>query len=166
MSYIDDLRNIKLYGKPAKEKKNYRIRPKSEKRMAQEAADKILQMPDEDSMKEKWFKEIRPMLTGTCQCGCGGASQKNDGMYFRHSICHVFPKAKFHSVKYHPINFVERRFWGGCHSVMDDTSMDRWPQMADWDDIKEKFFVLAPLLTDEERATKFYKHLEKLVYLN
>jgi CHASE3 domain sensor protein len=38
--------------------------------------------------------------------------------------------------------------------------------MADWDDIKEKFHQLAPLLTDEERATKFYSTLEKMVYAN
>ena len=54
--------------------------------------------------------------------------------------------------------------FGGCHSVMDDTSMDRWVNFADWEDIKERFHLLAPLLTDEERATKFYTHLEKLIY--
>ena len=42
--------------------------------------------------------------------------------------------------------------------------MDRWPNMEDWDDIKEKFFVLAPLLTDKERSHKFYKHFESLIY--
>lgn len=44
--------------------------------------------------------------------------------------------------------------------------MDRWPGMADWDDIKTKFHELAPLLTDAERATKFYSTLEKLIYAN
>lgn len=119
---------------------------------------------DDKVLKEKWFRLIREKLTGTCQCGCGNKSQKKDDMYFRHSCCHIFPKSKFDSIKYHPLNYVERAFWGGCHGVMDDTSMDKWVNMADWDDIKEKFYELAPLLTDEERATKFYTHLEKLIY--
>jgi hypothetical protein len=38
--------------------------------------------------------------------------------------------------------------------------------MADWDDIKEKFHLLVPLLTREERGKKFYTMLEKLVYEN
>ncbi len=119
---------------------------------------------DEKVKKEEWFRLIRGKLTGVCQCGCANKSQKKDDMYFRHSCCHIFPKSKFDSVKYHPLNFVERAFWGGCHSVMDDTSMDRWVGMADWDDIKAKFYELAPLLTDEERASKFYAHFERLVY--
>lgn len=49
---------------------------------------------------------------------------------------------------------------------MDEKGMDLWPNFADWDDIKEKFHQLAPLLTDEERATKFYKNLEYLIYHN
>ena len=122
---------------------------------------------DSDSvLKEKWFRMIRIKLTGTCQCGCGNKSQKKDDMYFRHSCCHIFPKSKFLSVKYHPLNYVERAFWGGCHSVMDDTSIDRWVNMADFDDIKAKFYELSSVLTDEERATKFYSQLEKLIYKN
>lgn len=121
---------------------------------------------DEKVLKEKWFRLIRTKLTGTCQCGCANKSQKNDDMYFRHSCCHIFPKSKFFSIKYHPLNYVERAFFGGCHGVMDDTSMDRWVNMADWEDIKAKFYELAPLLTNEERSSKFYNHLEILVYNN
>jgi hypothetical protein len=123
-------------------------------------------------LKEKWFGLIRNKLTGTCQCGCGKPSSKHDyknlegkiESHFRSSCCHIFPKSIFESIKYHPRNYVERAFWGGCHSVMDDTSMDRWSDFADWNDIVEKFHELAPLLTDEERATKFYSHLERLIY--
>lgn len=122
------------------------------------------ELDPEKDYRETWFKNIRKKLTGTCQCGCGNKSQKNDDMYFRHSCCHIFPKSKFESVQYHPLNYVERAFFGGCHGILDDTSMDRWVNMADWEDIKKKFYILAPLLTDKERATKFYTHLEKLVY--
>src|ERR1700733_892131 len=112
----------------------------------------------------KWFELVRKKLTGVCQCGCGAKSQKNDEMYYKFSCCHLFPKKTFHSIATHPNNYVERAFFGGCHSVFDDTSMDRWVGMADWDSIKEKFHELLPFLTDEERATKFYSRLEKLIY--
>lgn len=118
----------------------------------------------EDSDKQKWFKLIRTKLTGTCQCGCGQPSQKNDEMYYRSSCCHIFPQKTFKSVQFNPLNYVERAFWGGCHTNMDDRSMDRWVNMADWQDIREKFFILAPELTEMERTTKFYNQLSNLVY--
>lgn len=139
------------------------IARQSEKKK-KELAEEKKNRSDEDPLKEQWFKARRKDMVGTCQCGCGQASRKKDDLYFRHSAAHVFPKRDFESVMYHPLNFVERAFWGGCHSNMDDTSMDKWPNMADWEDIKGKFHALAPLLTDEERANKFYNHLEKLVY--
>jgi hypothetical protein len=49
---------------------------------------------------------------------------------------------------------------------MDDTSVERWAGMADWDDIKSKFLVLEPMLTEEEKKTKFYSQLLKLVTEN
>lgn len=113
---------------------------------------------------DRWFKSTRNKLTGTCQCGCGKPSSKYDDKYFKHSCSHVFPKAKFGSIKTHPRNFVERAFWGGCHTNMDEQSMDKWVGFTDWENIKEIFHELAPLLTDEERATKFYAHFEKLIY--
>lgn len=138
---------------------------KSEKKLAEDKALKEAGGED-DTQKEKWFKARRKEMVGVCQCGCGQKSQKDDDVYFRHSAAHIFPQRLFESIQYHKINWVERRFWGGCHSVMDDTSMDKWPNMSDFDDIKEKFHTLIPLLTDEERATKFYHKLESLVYGN
>ena len=123
-----------------------------------------IKAPKDYAVLDRWFKSTRNKLTGTCQCGCGKRSSKYDDKYFKHSCSHVFPKSKFPSISTHPRNFVERAFWGGCHSVMDDTSMDRWTGFADWENIKEIFHELAPLLTDEERATKFYGHFEKLIY--
>lgn len=153
-------------GRPKEKKKvRKRIRPISKKR-AKEMADAKKVLNGGISEKEKWFLARNAELTGTCQCGCGKRSQKDDEMYFRHSCCHVFPKKKFKTIALHPINCVERAFFGGCHFNMDERSLDKWPQMADWDDVKERFHVLAPLLTDRERASKFYKHLEQLVYAN
>lgn len=113
---------------------------------------------------DRWFKAVRNKLTGRCQCGCGKPSSKYQDKYFKHSCGHVFPKRIFLSIATHPRNFVERAFWGGCHTNMDEQSMDRWTSFADWENIKEIFHELAPELTDEERATKFYTHFEKLIY--
>lgn len=112
------------------------------------------------------IKARRREMVGVCQCGCGKSSQKKDDMYFRHSIAHIFPKDKFKSIMYHPLNWVERAFWGGCHTNMDLQSIEKWPGMADWCDIKEKFHILAPILTDKELKNKFYKNLEALIYKN
>jgi len=157
--------------KPKPEKKP--MRRKSLQRLAKEAAERKLVSSDGDTFKEQWFKARRREMVGICQCGCGEPSQKKDDLYFRHSAAHIFPKRDFESVMYHPLNWVERRFWAktsgdfnACHSIMDDTSMERWPGMADWADIREKFFILAPLLTYEERGKPFYTTLEKLVYQN
>lgn len=121
-------------------------------------------MVEKKTYLSKWFESTRKKLTGTCQCGCSAKSQKNDDMYYKFSCCHLFPKRIFKSIATHPLNYVERAFFGGCHSNLDDQSMDKWVNMADWDDMKEKFHELAPLLTDEERANKFYAHFEKLIY--
>jgi len=165
LSYFERMKLIKLglLPKEAVAKAKKPIANKSQKKIAEEAAARD-ERGENDTLKENWFKARRKELVGTCQCGCGAPSQKKDDMYFRHSIAHIFPKATFLSVMYHPLNYVERAFWGGCHSVMDDTSIDRWPNMADWEDIIEKFHTLAPLLTPEERSTKFYSKLESLVY--
>lgn len=160
---LKEVQYLKEHANDPKPKKVHRLRKVSLKKQAKLDAEKELRGSD-DTLMENWFKARRKQMVGVCQCGCAQPSQKKDDMYFRHSIAHIFPKKDFLSIMYHPLNWVERRFWGGCHSVMDDTSMDRWPSMADFDDIKEKFHQLAPLLTDEERALKFYSKLESLIY--
>lgn len=159
----EQIRQLQLARIPKAKKAAQPIKPMSDKKAAQIAEEKRLLQGD-DTKKEKWFKARRIELTGTCQCGCGMPSQKNDDLYFRHSIAHIFPKAIFPSIATHPLNCVERSFWLGCHTNMDEQGLDKWPNMADFDDIREKFFILAPMLTDEERATKFYQKLEQLVY--
>jgi hypothetical protein len=162
---IENIRRIKEAAGRPKQKPRYVIPKKSAKRLKQEAAEKELRGTD-DTLLQQWFKARRKELTGTCQCGCGQPSQKKDDTFFRGSCCHIFPKVIFLSVMYHPLNCVERAMFGGCHANMDNNGLDMWIMFADWEDIKERFHVLAPLLTDEERTTKFYSKLEKLVYAN
>lgn len=165
MNYTHKLRQIKLglLPKEAVAKERKPIAKKSAKRIEQDKVDKA---SGSDNELDVWFKNSRKKLSGFCKCGCNKPSSKNDDKYYKCSCSHLFPKSKFESIKTHPLNFVERAFWGGCHSVLDDTSMDRWVDMADWNDIVEKFHLLAPLLTDEERSKKFYLNFEKLIYEN
>lgn len=166
MAIDDELDRMRAARIPREKKKKQPIKKVSDKTRAKQEAEKKLLSSDGDTLMKQYYRAARKRMVEVCQCGCGQVSQKKDDIYFRHSIAHIFPKRLFPSVMYHPLNWVERRFWGGCHGVMDDTSMDRWINFADWDDIKEKFYILAPLLTDEERATNFYTRLEKLVYGN
>jgi hypothetical protein len=157
-SYIESRRNLKLFGKKEQLKKVYQIPKVSEKKKQE------IKESKGDNKIDKFFERNRKKMVGICQCGCAKKSQKSDDTFYRHGICHIFPKAKFPSVATNDYNWVERTFWEGHHTNFDEQGMDKWPAMADWDDIREKFFILAPLLTDEERATKFYQKLEKLVY--
>lgn len=170
MNYLETLRLQKLGLLPkttgAKPKKP--LKRISEKKAAEMKEAKVA-LGEDETLKEKWFKNRRKEMVGVCQCGCCEKSSKYDDKNFRSSICHIFPQRLFESVQFHHLNWVERKFWAttgtsACHSQMDNKSMDLWPNFADFDDIKEKFHQLAPLLTDEERATKFYQHLEKLIY--
>jgi hypothetical protein len=117
-----------------------------------------------DEALDQFFESARKKMSGVCQCGCTQKSQKHDDTFYRFCVCHIFPKRIFRSIETHPLNWVERTFWGGHHTNFDEQGMDKWPMYADWDDIKEKFHVLVPLLTEEERTTKFYSILEALVY--
>ncbi len=117
-----------------------------------------------DGEMDRFFVAMRKKMVNVCQCGCGRKSSMMEDDHYRASICHVFPKRIFKSIARHELNWVERNFWDGCHSNMDNRSMDLWVNFADWEDIKERFHSLAPLLTDEERASKFYQHFEKLIY--
>lgn len=165
LTYFQRLQKIKLNQLPkesgAKSKKP--LKKKSDKKIAEE---KELKDRGGDNSMDLFFMGMRKKMVGVCQCGCGQPSQKKDDTFYRNCICHIFPKRIFKSIAEHELNWVERNFWGGCHTNMDNRSIDLWKNFADWDDIKEKFHQLAPLLTDKERKTKFYSSLEKLIYTN
>lgn len=154
--YMKRRQTEKIFGKVKEEK------PKTELKKVSDKKKKELAGEDKSDL-DQWFEERRAELVGVCQCGCGQKSCKDDDLYFKHSICHIFPKRIFKSVAMHPLNFIERAFWGGCHSVLDDTSMDKWPNMADWEDIVAKFNAIIPFIPESEKSTKFYSQLEALV---
>ena len=159
MSYLEDrLKRKQGLAPPLPTKKE-------KKPIAKVSPKKQKELKGDDAL-DLFFEEMRKRMVGVCQCGCGEKSQKKDDTFYRHCICHIFPKKIFKSIATHRLNWVERTFWGGHHTNMDNQGLDKWPLMADWDDIKEKFHQLAPFLTKEERATKFYSKLEFLIYKN
>lgn len=159
---LEEIRQIKTNALLPKVKKKYVIPKVSAKKLASNKG-KVFAV---DNDLENWFKESRKKLTGICQCGCGSKSQKNDDKYYKHSCCHLFPKSLFKSIKTHPLNLIERAFWGGCHSVLDDTSMERWVNFADWEDFKARFYALDPFISHEEKSHKFYRLFNDLVANN
>lgn len=156
-------------GRPTPPKKIYKLNkvaPKTAAKIAAEKEQRFVVGGDVETEKQKWFGARKKEMIGVCQCGCGQKSSKMDAANYRSSISHIFPQRLFPTIQFHPLNWVERNFWMGCHGNMDNRSMDLWPNFADWDDIKQKFFVLEPLLTEKERSTKFFGKLAKLVQEN
>lgn len=162
LSYMEQRRHDKIFGKAPVKKERYVIPKKSAKRIETERADKENQADTPQAMR-LWFKERRKEMTGTCHCGCGKPSSKKDDMLYKHSCCHIFPKAHYKSVKIHPKNCIELAFYGGCHTNMDDRSVEKWPNMECWPEIKEKVLILYPLLSPEEKGRKFVTKLMELV---
>lgn len=163
MSYLEERRRFIEAGRPLKEKKKYVIPKVSEKRQKKLDEQKLV---NTDKPIDAFFERNRKRMVGVCQCGCARKTSKHEDDFYRSSIAHIFPKRIFKSIACNDYNWVERNFWDGCHGNMDNRSMNKWVNYADWDDIKEKFFTLEPLLTDEERKKKFYVQLEKLVRKN
>lgn len=163
MSYLDQRRKFIEDGRPLPEKKKKHYLPKISKKRKEKLSQQKQQLSGGKSELQSWFDDRQEELTGTCQCGCGRPSSKFDKKNFRSSICHILPQRLFPSVALHPLNFVERNFWEGCHANMDNRSMDLWPNMADWDDIAARVQILAGLLTEKERSKKFFGQIWGLV---
>ncbi len=108
LSYFQRLQKIKLNQLPkeaiAKPKKS--LKKVSDKR-AIEIANSKVELGEDETLKEKWFKARRKEMVGVCQCGCAMPSSKKDDANFRSSICHIFPQRLFESVQFHRLNWVE-----------------------------------------------------------
>jgi hypothetical protein len=143
-------------------------RPKEIKKRKPIRKNYVPKVKDENDQteKQKWFDERRPEMTGTCQCGCRHKSSKYDDLNFRSSICHILPQKLFKSVIHHPLNWVERNYWNGCHANMDNRSIELWISFADWEEIKRRFWILSDCLTEKEKTKKFYNHLKSVILAN
>lgn len=162
---LEQIRKLKEEALMPKVKVRKPIAKKSAKKIAQEKALKEL---GTDNEMDRFFAEMRKKMTGKCFF-CGGKTQKDDDETYRNSIAHLFPKRKnmFPSIATHSSNWIELCFYGSsCHTNFDNgiITFELLRDSKEWDVIVEKFHELAPLLTDEERSTKFYYNLENLIY--
>src|ERR1700684_2181963 len=137
---IESIRKLKAEAGIPKPRKFYQIPKVSSKRKKKIAEDS---RPLEERLDE-WFQERRKEMVGVCSCGCAEPSSKKDDLYYRFCICHIYPKAIFKSVATHPLNWIELNFWKGCHTTFDNMGVDRWPNLACWDDIKAKVIAMDP----------------------
>lgn len=101
---------------------------------------------------ELWFISKRHQMTGICSCGCKKPSSKNDDKYWKFSAAHILAKAKFKSIAWHPDNWVELSFWGGCHTTFDDMGYEQCKRDKPilWEIVVEKFKILYPLIDNSE----------------
>ena len=157
---LSDIRNG-LAAKTTGPKPKKPIAKVSVKKQAEVEADKAARNGDE-TVKQKWFAEQRPLLSEYCGCGCGQRTMKVNDEKFCFSVAHVLAQRLFPSVQFHPENWVSRAW--ACHDKFDNSTINSWPQMADWGEIKLKFKILEPILTEKEKSRKFYSQLRNLVY--
>jgi hypothetical protein len=163
MSYLEERRNQKMYGKPPKEKKVYQIPKKSAKKIKEEQEEKAA---GTDVEMDLFFQAMRKRMKGKCLF-CGQKSAKGNDEIYHFSIAHLLPKAIFKSVATNESNWVELCFYSNsCHTNFDSGKIT-WEFIKDskeWDIIKEKLLHVLPAVAMEERKHKLYSKLEGLVY--
>lgn len=160
--YLNKRLQEKLFGKPPKEKKVYRIPKVSKKRMEELKGGK-----NGDDKLDRWFEERRLEMTGRCVL-CGGNTEKKNDETYRRSIHHLLDKRKsmFPSLALHPVNFLEVCFYGNsCHTNLHNGSIsyELLHDSKEWSIIKPKLEILLPLCTEEEKRNKLYSKLQSLL---
>lgn len=160
--YLANRRNQKIFGKPPKEEKTYRIPKVSEKKKAEMAAEK-----EGRGELDKWFEDRRKEMTGKCVF-CGGKTQKHDDDTYKRSIAHLLPKREsmFPSIAKHPDNWLELCFYGNsCHTNFDN-GIITWELLHDskeWEIIVGKFKKIYPYIPENEKKNipELLKRLNK-----
>lgn len=131
-------------------------RKKKNSRTSQAAKLRTVQNEVEGSDKWKgdlWFAARHFEMTGLCVF-CGNPSCK--GLKeFKNSVAHLFAKALFPSIKWHPDNWIELCFYGNsCHTNFDNAMIpfEELKNKIVWFEIIRKTKILYPLLTNQEQG--------------
>lgn len=151
---IDEIRKLKSEATQPKERRVYRISPKSEKKKMQEV---IEREGGSDAALDRWFEDGRKAMTGICLF-CGGKTEKHNDATYRNSEAHLFPKRKnmFPSIATHPENMVELCFFGNsCHTNFDNNIIAfediKYQHPEVWKEIIRKVVILYPVMTKQEK---------------
>lgn len=171
MGYFEDRQLWNITGKPKKEKKVYIIPKKSQKKIAEEKAEKEERSPDGTEL-QKWYAGIMEREEGRCwETGenidkrnreqvemdypnLTGKEVKDKADMIRFgwhgSVAHCLPKSDFPSVATNPLNYMILKMWGGTHGQY-DSSWENASKMKVWKHCCKIFNILYPLLTPEEK---------------
>jgi len=104
---------------------------------------------------DMWFTARRLEMTGHC-IFCNGITCK-DASNFKNSVCHLFEKAHFESIKWHPENWFEACFYGNSHHTNFDAKSFTFEIIKKdyrnaWTEIVRKTKILYPLMTSHEQG--------------
>lgn len=108
---------------------------------------------EDKKLGDAWFTARHREMTGRCIV-CGEKSCKGMKEY-KNSIAHLFPKAIFKSIKWHPENWIELCFYGNSHHTNYDANIFTLEDLQftpAWPEIVRKFMILYPLMTAEEKG--------------
>lgn len=107
--------------------------------------------PKESQVELKtWFLDRAKEMIGRC-CNCGGDSCAYSSMYWKWSICHIFPKEPqygFSSVSTHPLNWIELCI--PCHTLF-DRSLSVAHTMKCWKAATDKFLLFEKDIKENNR---------------
>lgn len=138
--YFLELQNKSLGLAPAKEE-NSRMK------------DKRAEAKQDKKLGDAWFNARHQEMTGKCLV-CGERTCKGTHEY-KCSIAHLFPKAYFKSIKWHPENALELCFYGkSCHTNFDNNmlTLEDLQVTKAWPEIVRKFKILYPLMNAKEQG--------------
>jgi hypothetical protein len=100
---------------------------------------------------EKWFENIAKEEAGDCLCWeCG---KRVPDAFIRAAAAHIFPKKHFHSVATHPLNYLILPA-SCCHDRTH--KVHSFKKMVIWSEAVDRFLQFRHLLTQKERALKYY----------
>lgn len=149
MGYLEDRRQWKQFGKPKVPKPQYTIPKKSEKKLKEEAEEKLLR-GDGDTELQKWFKARMKQMGDRCLwCGCKVENKVYNHAIF--SICHLLDKRETvaPSVRTHPLNWVT--LCPDHHTMFDKMNWEEREQLGFWDIIRDRLIMVYPDLDPSER---------------
>lgn len=115
--------------------------------------DKRAEAKEDKKLGDAWFAARHLEMTGKCLV-CGERTCKGTHEY-KCSIAHLFPKAYFKSIKWHPEASIELCFYGkSCHTNFDNNilTLEDLQVTKAWPEIVRKFKILYPLMSNQEQG--------------
>lgn len=143
---LEEIRKLKEQAGMPKIKKKYVI-PKVSKKRAAKIAEEKKERGDDDTEKQKWFRNRIKQMTGYC-AETGLKTETKIYQYAIMSICHILAQRLCPSVALHPWNFIELNV--DFHFKFDQMSWEEKEKLGCWPIIKERLIAIYPSLDPME----------------